>query len=125
VVLPKNHLPDLHCYTDQPIYKQGGGASSLVILTRFESQSMLLEIQIMDTLTRAERSVRMGRVRSKDTKPEWIVRRLVHSLGFRYMLHDTKLPGKSDWVFPGRHKLIFVHGCFGSLGKLVHRVGYG
>jgi DNA mismatch endonuclease (patch repair protein) len=66
----------------------------------------------MDTLTPAERSERMGRVRSKNTKPELVVRRLVHSLGFRYRLHNTKLPGKPDLVFAGRRKVIFVHGCF-------------
>ena len=66
----------------------------------------------MDTLTVVERSERMGRVRCKDTKPELIVRRLVHALGFRYRLHDAKLPGKPDLVFPGRGKVIFVHGCF-------------
>lgn len=66
----------------------------------------------MDTLTPAARSQRMGRVRSKDTKPEWTVRRLVHALGFRYRLHDRTLPGKPDLVFPSRRKVIFVHGCF-------------
>ncbi len=66
----------------------------------------------MDTLTPAERSARMALVRCKDTGPELIVRRLVHSLGFRYRLHNTKLPGKPDLVFAGRRKIIFVHGCF-------------
>jgi len=66
----------------------------------------------MDTLSSAERSERMGRVRSKDTRPELVVRRIVHSLGFRYRLHDIKLPGKPDLVFSGRRKVIFVHGCF-------------
>lgn len=54
----------------------------------------------------------MALVRSKDTKPELKVRRLVHSLGFRYRLHNTKLPGKPDLVFGGRRKIIFVNGCF-------------
>lgn len=45
-------------------------------------------------------------------KPEMIVRRLVHSLGFRYRLHNKKLPGKPDLVFKSRKKIIFVHGCF-------------
>lgn len=54
----------------------------------------------------------MGRVRSKNTKPEMVVRRLVHSLGFRYRLHRGDLPGKPDLVFPSRRKIIFVHGCF-------------
>src|SRR5690242_13946519 len=54
----------------------------------------------------------MGRVRSKDTKPELLVRTLVHGMGFRYRLHDRSLPGNPDLVFPGRGKIIFVHGCF-------------
>jgi DNA mismatch endonuclease, patch repair protein len=66
----------------------------------------------MDTLTPKERSERMGRVRNKDTKPEMVVRRLVHSLGYRYRLHSRKLPGHPDMIFPGRGKVIFVHGCF-------------
>ena len=66
----------------------------------------------MDTLTREQRSDRMSRVRSRDTKPEMAVRSLVHSLGYRYRLHDRKLPGNPDLVFSSRKKLIFVHGCF-------------
>lgn len=59
-----------------------------------------------------ERSEIMRRVHSTDTKPELIVRKLVHSLGFRYRLHRKDLPGKPDLVFPGRKKVIFVNGCF-------------
>jgi DNA mismatch endonuclease (patch repair protein) len=66
----------------------------------------------MDTLSPQERSERMSRVRSKDTKPELVVRRLVHRLGFRYRLHDRKLPGQPDMVFAGKKSVIFVHGCF-------------
>ncbi len=65
-----------------------------------------------DTLSSAERSERMSRVRNKDTKPEMRVRRLIHSLGYRYRLHHGGLPGKPDLVFPERRKVIFVHGCF-------------
>lgn len=65
-----------------------------------------------DHVTRAKRSQMMSLVRSKDTKPEMALRRLVHSLGYRFRLHDARLPGKPDLVFPGRHKVIFVHGCF-------------
>lgn len=65
-----------------------------------------------DTLSASQRSERMGRVRGKDTGPELAVRRLVHRLGYRYRLHRTGLPGKPDLVFPGRRKVIFVHGCF-------------
>lgn len=67
---------------------------------------------VMDTLTPAQRSRRMASVRSKDTKPELLVRRLVHSLGYRYRLHGKLLPGRPDMVFAGRHTVIFVHGCF-------------
>ncbi|MDR7270670.1 DNA mismatch endonuclease (patch repair protein) [Pelomonas saccharophila] len=66
----------------------------------------------MDTLTPAERSARMALVRGKDTKPELQVRRLVHGMGYRYRLHRRDLPGTPDLVFPGRSKVIFVHGCF-------------
>ena len=54
----------------------------------------------------------MRRVRSKDTGPELTVRKLTHSLGFRYNLHRDELPGKPDLVFPRKKKVIFVHGCF-------------
>ena len=67
---------------------------------------------MVDTLTRKERSERMSRVRNRDTKPEMLVRKLVHGLGFRYRLHDRKLPGAPDLVFRSRRKAIFIHGCF-------------
>jgi DNA mismatch endonuclease (patch repair protein) len=54
----------------------------------------------------------MAAVRSKDTAPEMFVRRLLHSLGYRFRLHRRDLPGKPDIVFPVRKKAIFVHGCF-------------
>ena len=66
----------------------------------------------MDTLTRKQRSERMALVRGKNTKLELIVRRLVHSMGFRYRLHSPSLPGHPDLVFARRRKVIFVHGCF-------------
>jgi DNA mismatch endonuclease (patch repair protein) len=59
-----------------------------------------------------ERSEIMRRVRSTDTTPELIVRKLAYSLGFRYRLHKKELPGKPDLVFSGKRKVIFVHGCF-------------
>lgn len=66
----------------------------------------------MDTLTKAERSERMRRIRARDTKPELSIRRLLHGLGYRYRLHRRQLPGTPDLVFPGRRKALFVHGCF-------------
>ena len=66
----------------------------------------------MDSLTPEKRSRLMARIRDKDTKPEWIVRRLVHSMGFRFRLHRKDLPGAPDLVLPAMSKAIFVHGCF-------------
>lgn len=66
----------------------------------------------MDTVTRQRRSEIMSRVRPTDTRPEMVVRRLVHGLGYRYRLHGQKLPGRPDLVFAARRKVIFVHGCF-------------
>jgi DNA mismatch endonuclease (patch repair protein) len=65
-----------------------------------------------DILTPAERSERMARVRAKNTKPEMMVRRLVHGMGYRYRLHRRDLPGCPDLVFPRLRKAVFVHGCF-------------
>lgn len=66
----------------------------------------------MDTLAPAERSARMALVRAKDTKPELLVRRLVHRMGYRYRLYRSDLLGKPDLVFPACGKVIFIHGCF-------------
>ena len=54
----------------------------------------------------------MARVRSKDTKPEMAVRRLLHGMGYRYRLHRSNLPGRPDIVFPSKRKVVFVNGCF-------------
>lgn len=65
-----------------------------------------------DVLTLKQRQYCMSRIKGKDTKPEIIVRKLAHALGYRFRLHNSKLPGKPDLVFAGRRKIIFVHGCF-------------
>jgi len=67
---------------------------------------------MVDRLTKERRSENMSRIRSKDMKPEMIVRKLVHGLGYRYRLHNKQLPGKPDLVFSTRKKVIYVHGCF-------------
>jgi len=54
----------------------------------------------------------MRRIRKKDTKPEVLVRKLIHGMGFRFRLHRADLPGTPDIVFPSRKKVILVHGCF-------------
>ncbi|MDR3566460.1 MAG: very short patch repair endonuclease [Syntrophobacteraceae bacterium] len=66
----------------------------------------------MDRLTTEQRSERMSCVRGKDTKPEMLVRRLVHGQGYRYRLHARDIPGCPDIVFSKRKKAIFVHGCY-------------
>jgi len=66
----------------------------------------------MDVLTPEQRRRCMASISGKNTKPELIVRKLLFSLGYRYRLHYSNLPGKPDLVFPGKRKVIFVHGCF-------------
>lgn len=66
----------------------------------------------MDRLSVTARSLHMSRIRSKNTAPEIAVRKLVFSMGYRYRLHWTKLPGKPDLFFSRKRKVIFVHGCF-------------
>lgn len=65
-----------------------------------------------DNLTRAQRSACMASIKSIDTRPEMVVRRLVHSLGYRYRLHKRELPGTPDIVLTRYQCVIFVHGCF-------------
>jgi DNA mismatch endonuclease, patch repair protein len=65
----------------------------------------------LDPLTPEERSARMARVRNRDTKPEWRVRRFLHASGLRYRLHQRVLTARPDLVFPARMVAVFVHGC--------------
>jgi len=65
-----------------------------------------------DVHSKETRSYNMSRIRSKDTKPELLVRKFLHAQGFRYKLHVKDLPGKPDIVLPKYKTVIFVHGCF-------------
>lgn len=65
-----------------------------------------------DNRTRESRSALMSRIGGKNTAPEILVRKLLHSLGYRYRLHRRDLPGTPDIAFPSRRKAIFVNGCF-------------
>jgi DNA mismatch endonuclease, patch repair protein len=67
---------------------------------------------MVDKLSADRRSENMRRIKSKDMKPELLIRRLVHGLGYRYRLHRKDMPGRPDLVFGPRRKVIFVHGCF-------------
>ncbi len=66
----------------------------------------------MDALTPEHRSWNMGRIRSVNTKPELVVRSLLHRLGFRFRLHRKDLPGRPDIVLPKYKTVVLVHGCF-------------
>jgi DNA mismatch endonuclease (patch repair protein) len=66
----------------------------------------------MDTISKEMRSAVMARIRSKNTKPELVVRSLLHQMGFRFRLHNKSLPGKPDIVLPRHYKIVLVHGCF-------------
>lgn len=63
-------------------------------------------------MTSEQRSKTMRAVHSKDTGPEMVVRRMLHSLGYRFQLHRSDLPGTPDIVLPKRRRVIFVNGCF-------------
>ena len=65
-----------------------------------------------DVHSKKVRSYNMSRIKSKDTKPELIVRKFLFSKGFRFRLHDKKLPGKPDIVLRRYKTAIFIHGCF-------------
>ena len=58
------------------------------------------------------RSYNMSRIKGKDTKPEMLVRKFLFTKGFRYRLHDKRLPGKPDIVLPKYKTVLFIHGCF-------------
>lgn len=71
----------------------------------------------------------MSQIKGRNTKPEMVVRSMVHRLGYRYRLHDRKLPGRPDLVFPRLRKIVFVHGCFWHMhdcpfGRVVPKTNY-
>jgi len=79
---------------------------------RFDSDRPHQLLSFMRKKTREQISAHMRRIRKKDTKPELVVRRLAHAMGYRYRLHRRELPGTPDLVFPALKKVILVHGCF-------------
>ena len=68
--------------------------------------------RMTDIVDQATRSRMMSGIRSGNTKPERLVRTSLHALGFRYRVHDRRIPGCPDLVFPKHHAVLFVHGCF-------------
>jgi len=67
---------------------------------------------MVDTLSKKKRSWNMSRITSSNTKPEKLVRSLLHNMGYRFRLHRKNLPGKPDIVLPKYKTVILVHGCF-------------
>jgi DNA mismatch endonuclease (patch repair protein) len=65
-----------------------------------------------DRLTKERRSWNMSRIRGKDTKPEMVVRSLLHRMGYRFRLHGKGLPGRPDIVLARHRIVVLVHGCF-------------
>jgi DNA mismatch endonuclease, patch repair protein len=76
---------------------------------------------MVDVLTKKQRSYNMSQIRDKNTRPEIIVRSLVHRMGYRYTLHRKDLAGKPDIVLTRHKKIIFIHGCFWHM----HKCKYG
>jgi DNA mismatch endonuclease (patch repair protein) len=66
----------------------------------------------MDVVSPRTRSKMMAAIAARDTRPEKVVRSILHRAGFRFRLHDNRLPGRPDIVMRGRGVVIFVHGCF-------------
>jgi len=67
---------------------------------------------MVDVVDRETRSRMMANIRGRDTKPEMLVRRMLHGAGYRYRLHDGQMPGRPDIVLPRHRVAILVHGCF-------------
>ena len=65
-----------------------------------------------DIVPKAKRSEMMAGIRGKNTKPELLIRSGLHNMGFRYRLHDSRLPGKPDIVLPKYKAIVLVNGCF-------------
>lgn len=65
-----------------------------------------------DIVSPEKRSQMMAGIKGKDTKPEIAIRKALFALGLRYRIHDKRLPGKPDLVFPGRKAVVFIDGCF-------------
>lgn len=77
-----------------------------------EATTTVGEVTLSKAASKLSLSERMARIRKFNTRPEMAVRRLAHSLGYRFRLHVRGLPGTPDLVFPSLRKVIFVHGCF-------------
>lgn len=92
--------------------KKGGAKAGVGVPVESAYPSANLSEPRWDIMSPEKRSALMARIHGKDTGPEMIVRRLLHSLGYRFRVHSRDLPGRPDIVFRSRRVAIFVHGCF-------------
>jgi DNA mismatch endonuclease, patch repair protein len=74
-----------------------------------------------DVLTPEQRRRNMSSIRSRNTKPEILVRQLIHGLGYRFRLHGQKIPGRPDIILPKLRRVVFINGCFWHM----HNCKYG
>lgn len=70
------------------------------------------QLCMVDVVSQEIRSRMMSGIRATNTQPELLIRKNLHAIGFRYLLHDSRLPGKPDLVFPKWRAVIFINGCF-------------
>jgi DNA mismatch endonuclease (patch repair protein) len=103
--------PTLFC-ADTPIFVLQQLDRSLLALKAACRTIIFFKTYPMDIFTPERRSALMAKVRRSNTRPEVVVRRLLHRLGFRFRLHRIDLPGTPDLVLPKLRTVIFVHGCF-------------
>ena len=91
--------------------KRGVGQRERILASK-DYFGLTILLLVTDTLTIAERSRLMAKIKGKNTRPEIAVRSLLHRAGYRFRIHVASLPGKPDVVLPKYRTVIFVHGCF-------------
>lgn len=87
-------------------------AFAIILFGISHRESKRLVAQVADTVSSETRSRMMASIKGRDTKPEIVVRRYLHALGFRFRLHRKDLPGRPDIVLPKWNAVVLVHGCF-------------
>lgn len=91
--------------------QQNTSEMTLKLMNQIKRATFYLRF-MTDVHDKITRSYNMSQIKGKDTKPEIMVRKYIFSKGFRYRLHDKRLPGKPDVVFPKLKVVVFIHGCF-------------
>jgi DNA mismatch endonuclease (patch repair protein) len=97
---------------DEPIHGDNTTGRKSIVVANRQLGIRCSRDNVVDRVDKKTRSRIMSAVGTQDTGPEMVVRRMLHKMGYRYGLHDKRLPGCPDIVFSSRRKIIFVHGCF-------------